>query len=77
MNSFKKTEAAVFSSRLCFLRASLSSVYYCTSFIYINVPARARFLHRDHISDINSKRNDNYNTANFNTALFLFNKSFI
>ena len=28
MNSFNKTEAAVFSFRLCFLRASLSSVYY-------------------------------------------------
>ena len=28
MNSFKKTEAAVFSFRPCFLRASLSSVYY-------------------------------------------------
>jgi len=28
MNSFNKTEAAVFSFRPCFLRASLSSVYY-------------------------------------------------
>jgi len=28
MNSFNKTEAAVFSFRPCFLRATLSSVYY-------------------------------------------------
>ena len=36
MNSFNKTEAAVFSFRPCFLRASLSSVYYnyLLSFIF-------------------------------------------
>jgi len=34
-------------------------------------------VNKDQNSDINSQRNDNYNTGNFNTALFSFNKSFI
>ena len=41
MNSFNKTEAAVFSFRPCFLRATLSSVYYTYFFKHLEVDCGA------------------------------------